>query len=347
MQKSNEKFVSSSAASSSNTDGVRSTTLSRNALYSPLVAYEQTQVDPALYMGNQKTIPSSLKESALSSFLQSVGEDYHRNRATGPDPKNNGSRPLSVSDMDDRLRQRVVTLVGGGINSSMASSNRQPRSKAKVRKRYRREWDQVKESISVKSTDTSIDSLSFLQQLNGRWNVYMLEMLGLNSKFTAKIEASILKSRLTAARSSMELAGAHIQIKECTQKRDLVGTFGVVVGETNNTWCIAIRSRPRARRRRRKVATSGSNDGDNLKPETKDSSNSKLSESSLTETATDVVTVPKRGSSLDVILPLPSQETKETKGEDKACSGVTPIIEQVAKSIFITLRPSEATDKFS
>jgi hypothetical protein len=329
MDKSNEKFSSVSVAI---TESAQSTTLSRNALYAPLVAYEQTQVDPTAYMGNQKAVPSSLKESALSSFLQSIGEDYHRNRATGADPKNNGSRPLTVSDMDDRLRQRTVTLVGGGVNSAMSSSSRKPCAKAKGRRRPRPEWNKV-EGILAKNDAAMDDSLKFLRELNDRWNVYMFQLLNVDSKTVQQFEAPIIKSRLTVARKSMDLAGAHVQIKECTQKRDLTGILGVLLGETNNTWSVVIRSGTR-RRKRRKLAKSGS---------TKGCGDPKSTPNTI---GTEVVVVPKRGSSLDIILPLPSQMNERQDGGNEASNGEEPmIIKQAPKSIFITLRPSQATDK--
>jgi hypothetical protein len=336
MFKSNEKFSSASVAS---TESAQSKTLSRNALYAPLVAYEQTQVEPTAYMGNQKAIPSSLKESALSSFLQSIGEDYHRNRATGADPKNNGSRPLSVSDMDDRIRQRAVTLVGGGVNSAMASSSRKPCAKAKGRKRPRRKWNEV-ESILAKN-DASVDSLSFLRDLNDRWNAYMLKLLNIDSKAIQKIEAPIIKSRLAVARKSIDLAGAHIHIKQCTQKIDLTGMLGVLLGETNNTWSVVILSSKR-REKRTKLAKSGTTTGADAfinRTESKGHGDPKSTPNTIV-TSVHVVVVPKRGSSLDIILPLPSQMNERQERGNEELNGEKAIIMQAAKSIFITLHPN-------
>lgn len=329
MDRSIEKFLVASAESTP------STTLSRNALYTPLVAYEQTLVAPTAYMANQKTIPTSLKESTLTSFLQSIGEDYHRNRATGSDPKNNGSRPLSVSDMDDRLRQRVVTLVGGGVNSSQVSSSRPPScAKAKGRKRPRREWSQVEKILA--SSETNKDSLTFLRELNARWNKYMLQLLGLDSKTVQHIQASIIKSRLAVARKSIELAGAHVQVDGSTQKRDLAGEFGVLIGETRNTWSVAIRSRTR-RKRRGKLAKTGRNR--DLLGEPKSTDNTVR-----TDLKVNVAVVPKRGSSLFIILPLPPQAKEGQGGGKEDANGEEPIIEHACKSVFISLSPDQAED---
>ena len=76
--------------------------LSRNELYAPLVAYEQTNVNPSSYIMNLSSIPKSLQESALVSFLHKSSFEYHRNRAKAGDPKNNGSRPTSIFDVEEK-----------------------------------------------------------------------------------------------------------------------------------------------------------------------------------------------------------------------------------------------------
>lgn len=330
----NEK-ASSTSASSNGTDSRSIKTLSRNALYSPLVAYEQTQIDPVLYMGEQlqKNTPAAIKESSLTSFFQKVGEDYHRNRARGPDPKNNGSRPLSVTDMDDRLRQKVVTLIGGGVNSSVTSLNKQQTNKApKGRKRPRRTWEQVESIVSKtknqSQSQSSMTSVQFLQQFNARWNLYMRQVLNIvdSSKTTSMLDIQMIKGRMVALRKSIELTGAHVQVRTCIQKRNLVGKFGILIGESTNTWSVAMRlSGRRAKRQQRrdlseKDTASECNETDPVRE----------------KRVTEIVSIPKRGSSLDMIIPIGLQTGKgnevDTESDDE---WIVP--HQASKSIFITL----------
>ena len=100
----------------------QSSTLSRNALYTPLMAFEQTNVDPSSYMTTRKNIPSSLRESSLVDFIQTVSETTEK--------------PLSFQAVEERIRQRALTLVGGGINSSMTGQQSK-------RQRRRRRHEQV------------------------------------------------------------------------------------------------------------------------------------------------------------------------------------------------------------
>ena len=76
--------------------------LSKSALYAPLAAYQQSELEPSEYANNQisSKIPKSIMESTLTSFLRSVSYTYHRKRARSYDPKNNGSRPQSLLDVD-------------------------------------------------------------------------------------------------------------------------------------------------------------------------------------------------------------------------------------------------------
>ena len=130
--------------------------LSKNLLYAPLEAYHKaacfqavggdsdystsdSNFHPSQYMSLKSSIPKSLQESSLVSLFHSISCNYHRNRAMANDAKNNGSRPLGLSDIEERIRQRAVTLVSGGINSSIKISNDTVKSK----KRRRRRWDEM------------------------------------------------------------------------------------------------------------------------------------------------------------------------------------------------------------
>jgi RNase P/RNase MRP subunit p29 len=323
------------------TDGNNQKTLSKNALYTPLAAYEQTQVDPSTYMTTQiSTIPKSLKEHSLSVFLQKVSFEYHRNRATASDPKNNGSRPLSVGDIDDRIKRRAVTLIGGGVNSSMTS--KQIKSETKSRKRPRREWNDVKSSLRRKhpgrTRSDNDDSIQFLRQLNSSWNDYMAaaSILGLNSSSSSSSSSiwdddlMAIKARFALARrAQIELVGAHVKVATCPQKKNLVGTLGVLVGETKNTWSV-VRLCP-SREDMKDPKDAG-------KPPLKLENDKPVRTSGKHHT--ELVTIPKRGSSLVLMIPItPSlsdakeEATMENHEEEKE------LIVQADRFICITLDP--------
>ena len=115
-------------------------TLSRNAIYTPLEGYDQEEVEPSQYMTTRKTIPKSLQESSLFTFYQSVSYNFHYKIATASDPRNNGNRPSSLKDVEERIRQRAITLIGGGINSAGCTSN--DTGKARKRKRKTIPWQE-------------------------------------------------------------------------------------------------------------------------------------------------------------------------------------------------------------
>lgn len=300
---SSSALASTSASSTSN-----SKTLSRNALYTPLRAYEQALEDPTTYMSTLKNVPASLKESSLSSFMQRVGEDYHRNRATGPDPKNNGSRPLTVSDMDDRLRQRAVTLIGGGVNSAITTSKpKSTHTRSRTRKRPCLAPTKV-QSILSRSHQSNTDVVAFLFLLNTRWNTYILQVLdrdlskNVDSSISKEMDERAIMSTLVAARDCIELVGAHVRIHSCTPKRHLVNTYGLLVGETKNTWSLAIRLRHGRKKRSTKVESEvGKNKNVDNTP-------------SPMLNSLEIVMIPKDGSSLDVIIP----SSRGTKSADTA-----------------------------
>jgi len=213
-------------------------TLSRNALYAPLVAYEQQNVDPSAYMTTRKNVPSSLRESSLVDFIQSVSV------------KNSG-KPLSTKAVEERIRQRALTLVGGGINSSMTGkqnkrkqqrhheelSNRQRKRILKEAKEKRQEEDSKK-----KSKEQDEKAFSFLLQINQKWNIYIRKLAGVE-KLMVDDDAVLTDSSrkaLSSRLAQVELVGAFVKIIECKAHKEWVGKEGVVVVTTTNTWRLAI-----------------------------------------------------------------------------------------------------------
>ena len=303
-------------------------TLSKSLMYAPLVAYQKAAVGsssssskathPSQYMSAKKNVSASLRESSLASTLHFVSCDYHRNRATVNDAKNNGSRPIGLSDVDERIRQRAVTLLGGGINASIPVGKKVVRSK----KRRRRSWETAKPFLSKSFTDEAVlrsdsgDILSFLRKLNSTWNDYVWKLLSndkdnggkrqLSDDELNEIEVRLgsLVSRKDLGRDGggnkndggfhqmeetqgdkIDLIGAHLKIIGSNSRRSWVGRFGVLVGETTNTYRIATYA---PHRKMRKNASKEAN-GMNI----------------------EVLVLPKQGSVVQLILPLLPYESKD------------------------------------
>ncbi len=266
-------------------------------MYAPLVAYQKSAIGasdedtkksspthPSQYMGNKKTVPTSLRESSLSSTLHFVSCDYHRNRATVNDAKNNGSRPLGLSEMEDRIRQKAVTLVGGGVNSSIPLAKTITRSK----KRRHRSWEEVeprlqKSSLEAVLSGSEPDHVSFLQKLNSAWNRHAWKLLindkGKNERrrvseddlnaIEVRLGALVSKKKRSSTGGSnsssfnradtkdgrIDLIGAHLKIDSCNAHTSWVGRLGVMIGETTNTYRVASYAR---RPKKNKSSTKGS-----------------------------------------------------------------------------------------
>ena len=192
----------------------------------PLAAYEQQATtttssnDPATYFDNRKSLPSSIQEKRFIAFVHKVGVDYHRYRAVRGCPKNNGHRPLPLADLETRIQQRAMTLVGGGIDWSATkittnngSSSKKKNTKAKGTHDQTRSVQSLTATAAIDEKDnnnrmkplskkkrirslTSLDTTAmsnpdetiqkrmteFLQELNGMWNDYMYQLLQLDSE---------------------------------------------------------------------------------------------------------------------------------------------------------------------
>ena len=373
---------------SSNDEGVRGAkyplwmedgkTLSKNLMYAPLVAYQKSAIGasdedtkksspthPSQYMLYRKTVPTSLRESSLSSTLHFVSCDYHRNRATVNDAKNNGSRPLGLSEMEDRIRQKAVTLVGGGVNSSIPFTKTTTRSK----KRRHRSWEEAEQRLKKSSLEKVLSGsepdhvVSFLKKLNSVWNEYAWKLLtndktkterrwlsedDLNAmEFRLGVLVSKKKRSSTGGSNSssfnradskdgqIDLIGAHVKIDSSNAHTSWVGRFGVLIGETTNTYRVASYAR---RQKQNKSVTKGSLRKKKQQKQNKIESDKNLESSSglgvekntsdfvqgtkETELSQifnndsrnkdiDILVLPKRGTVLQLILPLAFDESKE------------------------------------
>lgn len=234
--------------------------LSKNLVYTPLEAYIQydnasaksavtAAVDhPSQYMNQQSSVPKSLHESSLASFLQSVSHDYHRHQATPRDAKNNASRPLTIKDVDNRIKQRAVTLIGGGINASLPITTSQHKRTKNKKRRRQAPWDQVQEQCQQWSTrnERTLGDGEILREMNSAWNKYIWNLMdiasnddGSNAFNDDSMAIKRVQQLLSTNDGNIELVGAHVKIVSCESHRAWAGRRGVLVGESANTYRIA------------------------------------------------------------------------------------------------------------
>lgn len=335
----------------------------------------------------------------MVSFLHSVSCDYHRNRAGVGEAKNNGSRPMSSSDAEEKIRQRAVALLGGGINTAVSTTKKQVRPK----KRRHRSWEEKKDVLEKFSSrwlaTGSDDVVSFLQKLNAAWNQYVCKLLlndkelregkaltdvslqqiegrlvslmqtGIDGKKTNHgIRGSTRSEACESSNRPFEMIGSHIQIKCCNAHRSWIGRFGVVVGETTNTYRIAGLSRRKPKRKAKRIkdkATKVRNSITDYEGNVETPTPEATAGDSVQETGTDkldsadnesktpfveVFLLPKRGSSFQLIIPVPSLDqpnndlkdddsdlTETVDSEDSMNSALQSIIAIPAEAIGISI----------
>lgn len=357
---------------------LKKTFLSKNELYTPLAGYDQEDVEPSVYLGTKSSIPKSLQESSLVQFYRKVSLDYHyknpnipsTNNNNGNDYKNAGaSRPIPLADVDDRIRQRTVTLLGGGIHtvatkSSLPSESTSSslntsslfaatningsgslRSRRKRRKRPRTTGSISKEESSSlikrqasigtnvkqgrKNDTIQVDNiqLDFVKQLNICWNDYMLRVLQLKpmkqkedvkgEDYYSTMEIRVCqKLQILSTRHALELVGARLRILSCSQKLTLVGKTGIVVGHSRNCWMIAVLQTPSKKQKGRESSmtdmkpggvdtSAGSNDTRTCNVGDLHGATNETGKSRVVDPILQNILVPKRGSSIELLLQIP------------------------------------------
>lgn len=283
----------------SNEDGK---TLSKNALYAPLIAYDQSNVEPANYLATKSSIPKSLQENSLIQFWRTASVDYHRQSSSAKDAKNGGSRPLFIPEIDDRVRQRAVTLLGGGIQSTVTTHpiSHPERKSRKDRKRRR---INSKSACPSKPGIDFQDDLNYLRRLNAAWNEYIMNVLEIDS---TSIDEFTTIARPACDTSKLELVGSHFQIVTCTQDAKLEGQLGVLLGVSKNTWKVAILPAHFARHPSEEKSTN------NRSIRSKRSLQGDPSIGAVLIPEIQILMVPKRGSSLMLMIPAENSRSRNS-----------------------------------
>jgi RNase P/RNase MRP subunit p29 len=179
-------------------------------------------------------VPTSLRESSLVDFVQTVSTEI-------------SDKPLSTQVIDERIRQRALTLVGGGINSSMTSkqnSNNKRRSSRhyeELSNRQRKKRFQQIHSKDLNRSKQQEDEKVFdtLLKVNRKWNDYVRKLARVDQLLLLQQDEDpikIVSSRL----AQLELVGAFVELITCQAHKEWVGKEGMVVETTTNTWRLAI-----------------------------------------------------------------------------------------------------------
>jgi hypothetical protein len=225
--------------------------------------------------------PSLAKASnQLCQFYEIVSQDYHRN-CSSSEARNTASRPLAASELSDRVLTKSLTLIGGGYNKGLQSSGRRRKTNAKKKRRRRK---------ATKWTDLSSTQLGFVQKLNICWNDYVWKIL----KCTRGINIPVASlNALKQAR--LEWMGARVRVESCMSNPSWCKRRGIVVQITKETWVVAL---------------------DQSLPSSEGVS-TKVNETSIRGAQT--IILPKRGTALVALLPLPIEENNPQEGERNLC----------------------------
>jgi hypothetical protein len=280
----------------SNEDGK---TLSKNALYAPLIAYDQSNIEPANYLATKSSIPKSLQENYLIQFWRTASVDYHRQSSSAKDAKNGGSRPLFIPEIDDRVRQRAVTLLGGGIQSTVTTHPNSHRERKSRKERTRRRINAESAFPSKQGIDFQ-DNLRYLRRLNASWNEYIMKVLEIDT--TSDDEFTTIAPP-ACDMSKLDLVGSHVRVRTCTQDAKLVGQSGVLVCVSKNTWKVAILRAHFAPH----PSAEKSTDGRSIRSK---SLQNDPSIGAVLRPELQISMVPKRGSSLMLMIPAGNSRSK-------------------------------------
>jgi hypothetical protein len=202
-----------------------SKTLSKAGLYAPLSAFDSISTKP-------KKVPSSLKDGALIDFLFCLGQDYNRKSSIRVG-KNNGCKPVSHNEISHRIRQRALTLVGGGINTAIAPH------RSKVLNSYRFKRKKKKRPHEKRRLTTAeVPAWDTLEQVNRIWNTEYLPRLLVDQAIVSCDKAKGSVEELFST-GKVEFVGSQVRISACKSHASYIDKAGYLIGDTTKTWRIA------------------------------------------------------------------------------------------------------------
>lgn len=203
-------------------------TLSKTGLYSPLaiINLEKNQ--------SKKKNRSTGKDGALIDFIFQIGKDYHR-KAGLRLGKNNGCKAVSHSEVKEKISQRALTLIGGGINTSISKGVH-----TQGRKLFCKSSKTIKRKNKAKAVMNYSKKLTWdnVTLMNHYWNFYIQNHLK-EMQFSDK--TNIIKILHEFERSKIEWTGAEVHVVSCLSNRKYAGYKGILIQCTTNTWRVAVK----------------------------------------------------------------------------------------------------------
>ena len=250
--------------------------LSRNALYAPLIIYSKKQQQDTKKNVNVELqhINNNVREKTLYNFLEKISVEYHSSTSLlRKDGGNNGGLPLRFRQMENKMSQRALTLIGGGCGNTFAKStsamvsvdegnnaDEAVNSSSQKKRRRNKDFNLVQGSLSNKKRKKAIinqqkmlsqrnknggveintkvkdDTKVILVGLNEMWNKYINALLR-QKESRLDLQSSLRRQEIAALVSTAELIGAFVVI--VSNSTSFTGKTGVVVDITKNTWRVA------------------------------------------------------------------------------------------------------------
>lgn len=369
------------SSSSSKATGKSKQLLSRASLYSPLSAFHPVNPFDAT---TAKSIPKSIHETSLVSFLATISKDYHQNtidttgtgtKSTKNEARNSGARPLSAKEMDDKIRQRALTLAGPrsdgtrsktrkrsvttdtdtghrillssmlaeeSLTTTLVRRRQKERRREKKRKRKKQNLERKSEMEDEKKCGNRIVDacfqiqINFLIKLNTAWNEYIWNLLGKVSErqlqniekenttkqaeeacqfVTRRIQQLLVPSSSSGKAGGesdnsdgnciIEWVGAKARIDECRQHPSWVGRVGIVVQDLANIWRLVFVGEAMKQQQQQQPGDEPEEEKDNNGTGSLTTATSPFTKIMMASKKRDTnFLVPKRGSSLTILLPV-------------------------------------------
>jgi hypothetical protein len=209
--------------------------LSRASVYAPLRSYD----------GAMKTLAAGTSSSRVATtqqflqFYSNVSTAMHRRHRNGLHGKNTSARPVSASQLGDRLQQKSITLAGGGYNAAVVSTAATNRSKAAARRKKAKKRRKLERSDDKLLAASSSESQDYLHHLNEVWNSYAIKILRIGDGSTTRSDdPEEILQRVTKLSHRLEWIGARICFVVAAD-RQVVEKTGILVAHTAKTWRIA------------------------------------------------------------------------------------------------------------
>lgn len=214
--------------------------LSRNSLYSTL---------DTLTKQKNETKSSS---KALYNFMESISHEFHSSMSSlgVKNGSNNGGLGLQARHFEGKLGQRALTLIKGGIDTSISTNDLVERKNVMSKKEANRnkiirlhgcKSKTKRKTLQEKTKSLCKDDLKHVRgtvmlSLHHLWQNYIQNLF---QEYDISDPSKSDQKTLSSLLGTVEMIGALIKIQRCSNC-SLKGKFGFIVGSTANTWRIAM-----------------------------------------------------------------------------------------------------------